>query len=161
MLTLFATTFVALFGNVNSYHNERVSDLLVVLALTVTMLLIYLCARKMKWKKESAVDFAFLFTVIVPFFLPHMHERYFYLATIVSVVYAFMRPNRWFAAGIEEFCSFYVVCNHLYGINYLSLQLVTLLQFANIILLFRAIWKEYITADKTPSLENTLNNKGM
>lgn len=148
-LTLFATTFVALFGDVNSYHNERVANMLVVLAFTVTVLLIYLSSRKMKWKKESAIDFALLFSLVVPFFLPHMHERYFYLATILSVVYAFMRPNRLYAAGIAEFCSFYVVCNHLYTINYLSLQLVTLLQFANIVLLFRAIWKEYVSQPLT------------
>lgn len=151
MLTLFATTFVALFGNVNDYHNQRVSTMLVVLALIVTALLIYVCARKAKWKKGSAIDFGFLFSIIVPFLLPHMHERYFYLATILSIIYAFLHPKRIYAAVISEFCSFYVVCNHLYGINYLSLQLVTLIQLANIVLLFRDLWKEYITSS-TPVL---------
>ena len=148
MLTLFATTFVALFGKVsmnsNSHHVDRVSTMLIMLALTVTILLIYLCARKTKWKRESAIDFAYLFCLIVPFFLPHMHERYFYLATLVSIVYSFLHPKRIYAAAISEFCAFYVVCNHLYTINYLSLQIVTMIQVANIVLLLRDLWKDYI-----------------
>lgn len=158
-LTLFATTFVALFGKVNDYHNQRVALMLIVLAMTVTVLLIYLCARKAKWKKESAIDFALLFTLIVPFFLPHMHERYFYLATILSVIYAFIHPKRLYVAIIEEFCSFYVVCNHLYGIDYLSLQLVTLLQLMNIILLCKNLWKDYMQngEKELPSKENAVN----
>ena len=143
-LTLFATTFVALFGKVNDYHRARVAAMLVVLAFTITFALIYLCARKAKWKTEAFIDFGYLFALVVPFFLPHMHERYFYLATVLSLIYAFTHPKRIYAFLIAEFCSFYVVCNHLYTIDYLSLQLVTLLQVVNIGLLARDLWKDYI-----------------
>src|SRR6185437_6819032 len=30
------------------------------------------------------------------FVLPHMHDRYFYSADVLSIVYAFQRPSRWF-----------------------------------------------------------------
>jgi Gpi18-like mannosyltransferase len=32
----------------------------------------------------------------VPFFLPRMHERYFYLADVISLLYAFYNPRRWY-----------------------------------------------------------------
>jgi Gpi18-like mannosyltransferase len=34
--------------------------------------------------------------VAVPYFLPRMHERYFYLADVLSVIYALYSPRRWF-----------------------------------------------------------------
>jgi Gpi18-like mannosyltransferase len=34
-------------------------------------------------------------TLLIPYLLPRMHERYFYLADLFSVLYAFCRPRRW------------------------------------------------------------------
>lgn len=34
--------------------------------------------------------------LLLPYFLPRMHERYFYLADLVAVLYAFYQPKRWF-----------------------------------------------------------------
>ena len=36
------------------------------------------------------------FVLLCPFVLPHMHDRYFYSADVLSIVYAFQRPSRWF-----------------------------------------------------------------
>jgi hypothetical protein len=36
------------------------------------------------------------FVLLCPFVLPHMHDRYFYAADVLSIVYAFQRPSRWF-----------------------------------------------------------------
>jgi len=35
-------------------------------------------------------------TLLLPFTLPHMHERYFFPADVVSIVYAFYSPKRFF-----------------------------------------------------------------
>lgn len=148
-LTLNAPSFIALFGDISEYHRERVSAMLVVLAFTVTGLLIYVCARHAKWSKECFIDFGFLFSLVVPFLLPHMHERYFYLATVFSVIYAFLRPKRLHTVLLSEFCSLYVICRYLYSINYLSLQLVALAQLVNVILLLCALRKEYLLPERT------------
>ncbi len=148
-LTLNAPSFVALFGNVSDYHRERVSKMLVVLAITVTALLIYICARHAEWKKESLVDFGFMFSLVVPFLLPHMHERYFYLATIFSVIYVFIHPKRVYTLLLTEFCSAYVVFRYLYQMNYLSLQTVALIELVNVILLLRALKKDYLASEKS------------
>ena len=44
--------------------------------------------------------------LVLPYVLPRMHERYFYLADLFAVLYAFARPNRWWLAVI-------VVCSSL------------------------------------------------
>ena len=50
--------------------------------------------------RELGADFllrtALFFALILPFFLPKMHERYFYLADMLSIVYGFVIPKRWF-----------------------------------------------------------------
>ena len=38
----------------------------------------------------------FFCSLIVPFFLPRMHERYFYIAEIASILYAVIIPKRWY-----------------------------------------------------------------
>ncbi|MBI2410060.1 DUF2029 domain-containing protein [Candidatus Kaiserbacteria bacterium] len=54
----------------------------------------------MKWQGKLSAQFVVLIslasTLLIPYLLPRMHERYFYLADILSVLYAFFRPNRWF-----------------------------------------------------------------
>src|SRR5215217_7633482 len=35
-------------------------------------------------------------TLLLPFTLPHMHERYFFPADVISIVYAFYSPKRFF-----------------------------------------------------------------
>jgi len=43
--------------------------------------------------------------LVLPFFLPEMHERYFYLADIVSIIYAFYFPRYFYVPVIEQLCS--------------------------------------------------------
>ncbi len=46
---------------------------------------------------------AFIFSLVVPMLLPHMHERYFFLADVLSLAVAFTLPK---AAPIPFLCSF-------------------------------------------------------
>jgi Gpi18-like mannosyltransferase len=53
-----------------------------------------------------AVLLGTVFVVLVPYFLPAMHERYFYLADVLSVVVAFYRPRRlWPVPVLVQFAS--------------------------------------------------------
>jgi Gpi18-like mannosyltransferase len=38
--------------------------------------------------------------VLLPYLLPRMHERYFYLSDVLSTVYAFHNPRRWYIPAI-------------------------------------------------------------
>ncbi len=159
-LTMNAPTFVALFGTVTSYHSEHVSSMLVTFTVIITALLIYISARHARFKKESIIDISFMFSLVVPFFLPHMHERYFYLSTTLSVIYVLIHPKRYYTLILSEFCSLFVTFNYLYIPRYLKLEHVALIELVNVILLLRALWKDYrpTSQDKqNPSIENTSN----
>jgi len=43
-----------------------------------------------------------LFALLIPFLLPAMHERYFYLADILTVIVAFYRPKLWYVPVLVQ-----------------------------------------------------------
>ena len=152
-LTLNAPTFAALLGEVHQNAWDMLSAVLVIFTLCLTVLAMYICGRKAEWKKESTIDFALLFALGVTFFLPRMHERYFYLADLLAIVYAFIHPKRLYTAVLTEFCSFFAVARFLFGASYLSLEFVALVQFANLILLCVALVKAYSKPSMPTALE--------
>ena len=71
------------------------------LASTVAVILAFLYVLNLlavAWVNRAALNdrsilaFALLFAIGIPFLLPHMHERYFYAADILSVILAFAAP---------------------------------------------------------------------
>ncbi len=55
---------------------------------------------------EVILKLALTFAVAIPFFLPKMHERYFYLTDVISIIYAFYFPRYFYMAIIQQLCSF-------------------------------------------------------
>jgi Gpi18-like mannosyltransferase len=56
---------------------------------------------KVRTTATVLVQEAIVFASLAPFLLPHMHERYLFLADVLSVVYAFVFPTRfWIAIGV-------------------------------------------------------------
>ncbi|MDQ5955398.1 MAG: hypothetical protein QG621_401 [Patescibacteria group bacterium] len=47
-------------------------------------------------KPYEYVHSALVVALLLPFFLPRMHERYFYLADLFALLYAFYQPRQWF-----------------------------------------------------------------
>lgn len=68
------------------------------------------------WVSKKALTFeilvkaALVFALAIPFLLPEMHERYFYLADVLSITYAFCFRRRFYIAIIVPLCS---LCSYL------------------------------------------------
>ncbi len=78
---------------------------------------------------RAVIALALLLAVGVPFMLPHMHDRYFYAADILSVVLAYAIPALWLAAPLTEFASFlgyhaYLKMRYLLPMRYGSAALI-------------------------------------
>lgn len=73
---------------------------LFVLALGVLLLL-----SKQQLTPAILLKSALAFALVIPFLLPEMHERYFYLADVISILYAFYFPRIFYVAIITQLCS--------------------------------------------------------
>ena len=74
-------------------------------AILVIGVIYTLIASRVRLGPKRIVTAAALFVALVPFVLPGMHERYFYLADVLTVVLAFYRPRLWFVPLIVQAAS--------------------------------------------------------
>ena len=126
----------------------------ILVAGTITLLLLmYLLRRRKRLDNEAMIEAAFLFALIIPFFLPRMHERYFYAADAMAVVYLFYRPERWYISLLACLSSSLCHASALFGATFVvPLWLLSFFILGAICLLLKdfvprieSIHKEYLS----------------
>lgn len=80
------------------------------------------------------VSLALLSVLFVPYILPYMHERYYYPADLLSVVFAFYFPEKFYVPIITVLSSTYVVCHNLYNAHFIHIRILS------VMMLFCLIW---------------------
>ena len=132
----------------NEYYSSAV-----VIGLTLTVVLTILWsvgyAIKIKhFERELMMLCATVSVAAVPFFLPKMHERYFYLMEVFTLLLAFFIPNTWFAvlgAQVVSLITYYVYLV-LNSQTSLSVPIPLYLGFSsavNLFLIGYLLWKQY------------------
>ncbi|MEG0660355.1 MAG: hypothetical protein RR443_07290 [Anaerorhabdus sp.] len=67
------------------------------LALSATLICAYILIIKVKVLDNTTLFLCFLFFVlIIPYLLPYMHERYYYYAEVLAIIYAIINPKRFY-----------------------------------------------------------------
>lgn len=83
----------------------------VFLAGTVCVLfLYYIYEKRDRIDTQKLVELSFLFALLMPYLLPRMHDRYFFVADILSVVYFFYRREKWYVPLTvisASYCGYY------------------------------------------------------
>jgi Gpi18-like mannosyltransferase len=86
----------------------------------VSICLIYVAVvlkSHVKISKQVIVQLAFVSALLVPYFLPKTHDRYFYPSDILSIVYAFYFPGYFYIALAANLISFFVYPPYLFGMD--------------------------------------------
>jgi Gpi18-like mannosyltransferase len=83
------------------------------------------------------VQLAFISALLVPFFLPKTHDRYFYPSDILSIVYAFYLPEYFYIALSANLVSFYIYEPFLFGTNIFSQTVLALTLLAVVAIVIR------------------------
>lgn len=97
-----------------------------VLGLSVAFLIIAgLMKSSRTVDRDLIVQMSFLFVLSIPYFLPKMHERYFYPADVLAIVYAFYFPKYFYVPIVVIICSFLSYLPYLFGVD-VPLNLVSL-----------------------------------
>ncbi|MEJ5285331.1 MAG: hypothetical protein WHS77_09825 [Brevinematales bacterium] len=71
--------------------------------------------KKQELKNTAILYITFLFSIVVPFFMPRMHERYFFMADIFSFILAFFIPSKFYLSLIVIFVSMFSYGYFLFG----------------------------------------------
>ncbi len=88
------------------------------------------------WKSEVELDgeiilrLALVSALIVPFFLPRMHERYFFAADVLAIIYAFYFPRYFFVPLVIILASLFSYFPFLFGKTVIGLSYLALLMAA-------------------------------
>ena len=67
---------------------------------------------------------ALLSVLFVPFFLPKMHDRYFYPADVISIIYAFFFPQYFFVPVVIILASFFSYHQTLFEVHTVPLSIL-------------------------------------
>lgn len=90
----------------------------IVLALAASACLVLaMQERAVADRERFLVATAVLSVLVVPYFLPGMHERYFYTADLISLIYAFFVTRGWIVAVLVQFCSFFAYLPYLFRLE--------------------------------------------
>jgi len=80
-------------------------------AMTVILIFCFICYKGLKNTESNTIlKLSMILLLLVPFVLPQMHERYFFPADILSVVYAFYFPKYYYlpiAVILTSYFSYY------------------------------------------------------
>ncbi len=87
-----------------------------------------LVRSKQQVTKEVMLKLAMVFVLVIPFLLPEMHERYFYLADVISILFAFYFPRYFFVAIGVQVCSLLSYAPYLMHSDIVSLSYVAFIE---------------------------------
>lgn len=81
----------------------------------VLFLLWWIWEKKIPMTPDFLLQVSLLFLILVPFLLPHMHERYFFPADVFALLYAIRRPKRFYVPILVVGASFLTYLPFLFG----------------------------------------------
>ena len=99
----------------NGRHGT-IRDIAYLFAAALVVGVIYvLILRGVEMTPERVITAAALFAIMVPFLLPGMHERYFFLADVLTVVLVVYRPHLWYVPLLVQASSLLSYQTYLFG----------------------------------------------
>ena len=122
-----------------------------ILVIGVMLAVVYLRNIKLS-KKENMFKVGFLLTITTIFFLPRLHERYFYIIDVLVVVYALIDKRRFFLVPLMQLSSgiayFHYLTGH-YFIDIIGENSVTIAACINLFILCVALYDVFKLEHKT------------
>ncbi|MBQ9375741.1 MAG: glycosyltransferase family 39 protein [Ruminococcus sp.] len=109
----------------------------------IVLIAIFLVFRsKIELTNKNIVTLSALFVLLVPFVLPHMHERYYYPATIMALLFVMINPKKIWTLLIMEFCLFQAEAHNLFGKEALEFNFSIMLVTFVLVTYFKAVYDQ-------------------
>ncbi len=155
-LSLNAPSFWCLIDN-QYFHDLYPAALL--LSASLVLLVIYCFLRRSRrLDSDALIELSLIFSLMIPWLLPKMHERYFYLAEMLSILYAACYPRRAPVTVILTFGGFLIYSAYLFGeVPILSMRLIAVV-YGVLLLYLLARLSRRLTEKKSPAAQKNMNN---
>ena len=101
----------------------------------------FVCKNRKEVTDLVVILTAALLVVGIPFFLPRMHDRYFYFADVMTLICAFLIPKMIPAALLTEFASYLGYYAYLRGKYFLLLRFGSIALILVLIMLFFSLFR--------------------
>jgi Gpi18-like mannosyltransferase len=129
----------------------------------VSICLIYVAVilkSRVRLSKHLIVQLALLSALLVPYFLPKSHDRYFYPSDILSIVYGFFFPGYFYIPLAANLISFFIYEPFLFGTNIFPQTVLALALLIVIIIVIRQMMLALYKPEADP-LDNSSNETGV
>ena len=134
-------------------HTEAFSQAGIILAFSVMLLTCFAAKRlKASERKTFVIDFAYLSMLLLPYLMPHIHDRYSYPADIVAILYFFQNPKKAYVP-IGLLLITLTPYTGLFNITFIDYKLLSVGYGILLAMLFRDLWQKYKPA-MLPAIEN-------
>jgi Gpi18-like mannosyltransferase len=127
----------------NNYFDQAARYCIYLTIILVLFLVVHAYLNKGNLNPEEMILLAVIFTTFIPFFLPKMHERYFYPAALLSIALLFYLPNLRVVPPILQISSLISYAPFLLGREEVPLTFATSLNLFVVIILFVSYFRTF------------------
>lgn len=126
-----------------------------IFAVALAGFLCYACLKsEARWGKHLTIRLALASALLVPFTLPYMHERYFYAADCIAIVYGFYFPRRFYVPLAVITISLFSYFPFLFrDMTVIRLPYLALLLAVVLVIVLVDLFKGLYPMEKNPNLE--------
>ena len=136
-LSMHAPTALAWIPDTGRYYSYFYSAGLILATATAIAFSWAIYRSSSKLTPDLIIELALISAILIPFCLPKMHERYFYLADLLSMVFVFYFPSYFFVPLLMIAISFFAYQPTLFGAEPIQVGLLALGVFILLIALLQ------------------------
>lgn len=130
------------FSNEIPLPNEYLSKIMIfILGLIFVSLALYVIIRKVKFDNNLIIEVALWSVMVSTFLLPYMHDRYMFMADILSVIYCILNGRKKIYVPIcVSLCSLYTYIAFLNRVSIIDIRFIAIINCLVLLLLTRSMF---------------------
>jgi Gpi18-like mannosyltransferase len=138
----------------NDFYDIVVPLGLLFAAIVVLLFITRIYRSGVGFNPDLIIKIALLSCLLIPYCLPKMHDRYFYPADVLSVIFFFYSPKHWYVPILVVYTSLFCYMVFLLGIRMVSLPFLSLVMSGVIFTLVYQFHHQLLREQKSQALES-------
>ena len=136
-------------SNLVNSPNEYLPRIGLYMTIFIFMILAFLVLyKRIKFDSKAIIEFGLWSVMICTFFLPHMHERYLFIADILALIYLIFNKRKFYIPLLIQLVSVYGYIYLLFSGFGLEMKFVGILNLLLIIVYSKDMYKKYFLSNE-------------